>query len=79
MTSYSVSCTNEPVTELNPTERRRKELGLTQTQLAKASGVTQQTISEVESGRIPRLATACAIAAALSVTIEDLFPAAVAS
>lgn len=33
-------------------QERRKELGLTQTQLADLCDVTQQTISQVESGRI---------------------------
>jgi transcriptional regulator with XRE-family HTH domain len=67
------------VDDSNPTAQRRKGLGLTQTQLAEAAGVTQQTISEIESGRIPRLATAYAVATALGATPEELFPQAVAS
>jgi DNA-binding XRE family transcriptional regulator len=49
---------------------------LTQVELAKAAGVSQQTISLIESGRTPRLSTAYAVAAALQTTPEQLFPAA---
>jgi DNA-binding XRE family transcriptional regulator len=60
--------------EVTQVERRRRDLGLSQVDLAKAAKVTQQSISLIEGGRVPRLATAYAIAAALGTTLEDLFP-----
>lgn len=51
-------------------ERRR----LTQEELAKASGVTQQAISAIESGKnkSPRVDTLYFLAEALKCTVDDL-------
>ena len=54
---------------------RRKELGLTQDQLSRLAGVTQQTISNAESGRhVPSDEVKIALARALGYQhVEDLF------
>jgi transcriptional regulator with XRE-family HTH domain len=53
----------------------RLRLGLTQIQLARMAGVTERTIRLYEQGqRTPRLGTARAIADALGVSVEELFP-----
>lgn len=55
------------------TARRRK--GWTQGQLAKAAGSTQQWVSVIERGAVePRHATKMALADALDVDADDLFP-----
>ena len=47
--------------------------GLTQKELAEKAKVTEAALSRYENGkRIPNVATACAIADALGVTIDDL-------
>lgn len=53
----------------------RKRKGLTQDLLAAKSGVRQATISDIERGKIenPGIATARRLAAALEVTLDDLF------
>lgn len=52
---------------------RRRELGMTIEQLAEASGVTRQTIGNIENGhKGPRLDTSYAIAHALRVPLSDL-------
>ncbi len=55
---------------------RRKELGLTQAQLAAAAGVNLSQIQKIEAGVIKieniTLANAARIAAALGVTMEEL-------
>ena len=52
----------------------RKAKGLSQVQLSKAVGVSQNAISLIERGRgYPTIETADAIAQALGVPIEDLF------
>jgi DNA-binding XRE family transcriptional regulator/molybdate-binding protein len=57
--------------------RRRVEAGLSQTQLARAAGLSRQLVSAVESGRhVPGVAAALALAASLGATVEDLFGAA---
>lgn len=58
----------------NRVEDRRRELGMSQDELAAASRVSRQAISDIETGRhIPRLDTAMMIAKALFATIEELF------
>ncbi len=53
---------------------RRIEVGMSQTQLAKAAGVTRQTIGLIESGEFnPSLKLCIAICKALGVTLNDLF------
>lgn len=50
---------------------RRRDLGLTQADIAEAIGVTQATVSEFESGRTdPRLSTLVRYAAAVKATLE---------
>jgi transcriptional regulator with XRE-family HTH domain len=53
----------------------RERRGLTQTQLAKLSGVEQNTISELETTAVPnpRWATVRRLARALNVKPHDLF------
>lgn len=50
----------------------RKRAGLTQAQLAKAAGVTQQTISFIESDRAAASKHVGAIADALGVSAEEI-------
>lgn len=53
---------------------RRKELGMTQMQLAKVAGVGQHTVSDIERGKhIPRVDVAILISKALYRRVEDLF------
>ncbi|MDI3474453.1 MAG: putative transcriptional regulator [Thermococcaceae archaeon] len=52
----------------------REERGLTQEELAKALGVTRQTIIAIEKGRYdPSLRLAFKIAKFFNVNIEDIF------
>ena len=54
--------------------RRRRRKGLSQKDLANASGVGQDTISGIESGRHePRPSTLRKLADALNVEVADLF------
>ena len=52
----------------------RERMGITQNALAKATGIPQSVISDIESGKTknPRIDTLEAIAEALNVTVEDL-------
>ena len=53
---------------------RRIELEMSQTDLAKASGVTRQTIGLIEAGEFnPSINLCIAICKALGVTLNDLF------
>lgn len=53
--------------------RLRSHAGLTQAQLAEAADVSDETISRIERGAYePSVMTACAVASALRVTVEDL-------
>lgn len=53
---------------------RRIEVGMSQTQLAKAAGVTRQTIGLIEAGEFnPSLKLCLAVCKALGVTLNDLF------
>lgn len=52
---------------------RRKELGLTQEELAKRVGTTKQMVSKYELGqRSPKVVMANAFAAALETTLDEL-------
>lgn len=53
----------------------REAKGLTQTELAKRSGISRQTISAIENGKTEELkiGTVKAIAAALETTIDEIF------
>lgn len=54
---------------------RRRELGITQAQLATICGVTQQALSRIERGQVvPRLRTMQSIAGGLGTSMEALFP-----
>src|SRR5579859_2066270 len=56
---------------------RRRECGLTQTELASRAGVSRQLVAAVEAGRnTPAVDAALRIAAALTTTVEELFAAA---
>jgi putative transcriptional regulator len=53
---------------------RRLESGLSQFQLAVKTGISPQTISNVEQGKhLPQVTTALAFARALNTTVDDLF------
>ena len=53
---------------------RRIEVGMSQTQLAKAAGVTRQTIGLIEAGEFnPSLKLCIAICKALDKTLDELF------
>ena len=53
---------------------RRIELDMSQTDLAKAAGVTRQTIGLIEAGEFnPSINLCIAICKALGVTLNDLF------
>lgn len=53
----------------------REKQGLTQTQLAKKSGVSRVTISALENGqeRVTTTKTLIKIASAMNVTVDELF------
>ena len=53
---------------------KRIELGMSQTELARAAGVTRQTIGMIEAGEFnPSLKLCVAICRALGVTLNDIF------
>ena len=55
-------------------QKMRERRKLTQEELSKASGIKQQTISAIESGKnkYPRVDTLYALAKALKCTVDDL-------
>ncbi len=54
---------------------RRKALGLSQVQVAELAGLTQQGVSQIESGEVlPRDDSKVALAKALGTTPGELFP-----
>lgn len=55
-------------------QRLRTKRKLTQEELSRASGIKQQTISAIESGKnkYPRVDTLAALARALRCTVDDL-------
>ena len=58
----------------NKIENIRKERGILQDEMAKALGVSRQTISSLENGRYnPSIMLAYKIAKYFGMTIEDIF------
>ena len=58
----------------NKIENRRKEQGILQDEMAKALGVSRQTISSLENGRYnPSIMLAYKIAKYFGMTIEEVF------
>lgn len=58
----------------NKIENIRKEQGILQDEMAKALGVSRQTISSLENGRYnPSIMLAYKIAKYFGMTIEDIF------
>ncbi len=59
---------------MNAIAKLRKELGLSQAELSRRSGIKQQTICMLETGKrkTPRLDTAAKLAAALNCTVDEL-------
>lgn len=53
----------------------RAMVGIDQSSLAEAAGLSQPTISDAEAGRPVKLPTAQAIAVALGAGVDDIFPA----
>jgi DNA-binding XRE family transcriptional regulator len=54
--------------------RARAQQGLTQAQLAADAGLARETVSRLEHGRVPALATALRLAAVLGLGLGRLFP-----
>ena len=54
-------------------KEKRRSSGFTQKQLAQRAGITQATVSRIESGVPPSLWVALLIAHALDAPVEDLF------
>lgn len=53
---------------------RRKELGLSQEELAKRCGVSRQTVNAIENNKYdPTLSLAFRLAQSLQTTVDDLF------
>ena len=53
---------------------RRKELGLSQEELARRCGVTRQTVNAIENNRYdPTLSLAFHLARELQLTVDELF------
>lgn len=58
----------------NTIRQRRKELGLSQEELAKRCGVSRQTVNAIENNKYdPTLALAFRLAGELQVTVDQLF------
>ena len=58
----------------NHIRARRKELGLSQEELAKRCGVSRQTVNAIENNKYdPTLALAFALARELQLTVDVLF------
>lgn len=60
----------------NRLEEHRKRRKMSQERLAELAGVTRQTIANLEGGSVPSYPTAVAIARALKVKPEAVFPVA---
>jgi putative transcriptional regulator len=59
---------------VNHVKAHRTQLGLTQEQLAKAVGVSRQTVISIERGRYtPSLPLALRLASAFACPMDDLF------
>lgn len=58
----------------NKIRTRRKELGLSQEELAKKCGVSRQTVNAIENNKYdPALSLAFSLARELQVTVDELF------
>ena len=58
----------------NCIRERRKELGLSQEELAKRCSVTRQTVNAIENNKYdPTLALAFALARELGLSVDELF------
>ena len=58
----------------NTIRNKRKELGLSQEELAKKCGVSRQTVNAIENNKDdPTLALAFCLAKELQVTVDELF------
>lgn len=58
----------------NVIRSRRKELGLSQEELAKKCGVSRQTVNAIENNKYdPTLSLAFRLAGELNVTVDELF------
>ena len=58
----------------NKIRERRKELGLSQEELAKKCGVSRQTINAIENNKYnPTLSLAFSLARELSIKVDELF------
>ena len=58
----------------NVIRERRKELGLSQEELAKRCGVTRQTVNAIENNKYdPTLALAFALAGERGLTVDERF------
>ena len=58
----------------NVIRERRKELGLSQEELANHCGVTRQTVNAIENNKYdPTLALAFALARELGLSVDELF------
>ena len=58
----------------NRIRERRKELGLSQEELAKKCSVTRQTVNAIENNKYnPTLALAFDLARELKITVDELF------
>ena len=58
----------------NSIRHRRKELGLSQEELAKKCGVSRQTVNAIENDKYdPTLALAFNLARELQTTVDELF------
>jgi len=61
----------------NDVRERRRERGLSQADLAKALGVSRQTVNSIETGRwVPSLALALSLGRFFEVSVEEMFDAA---
>ena len=58
----------------NIIRNKRKELGLSQQELAKKCGVSRQTVNAIENNKYdPTLALAFCLAKELQITVDELF------
>ena len=58
----------------NIIRNKRKELGLSQEELAKKCGVSHQTVNAIENNKYdPTLALAFCLAKELQITVDELF------
>ena len=59
---------------VNKVKQYRKAAHMTQSQLAESSGVSRQTISDIETGKHdPTISVALLLARALGVKVDNLF------